>query len=98
MKKILFFTAILIGFNTVAQSKKIVLGSKAKNYKYWKHKKVSTVIKLNTLKHIDLKGSEAKNLKIWNRKKSETKIVLAKKTKIRKLIGPKAKNHKPWQN
>ncbi|QTD37765.1 hypothetical protein JL193_00165 [Polaribacter batillariae] len=98
MKKLLFIVAVFIGFQTIAQNKKRVLGAEAKNYKYWEHKKASTVITLNTFKHVNLKGPEAKNLKIWERKKSDTKIVLARNTKIRKVTGPKAKNYKPWQD
>ncbi|QOD61064.1 hypothetical protein H9I45_01080 [Polaribacter haliotis] len=98
MKKLLFIVAIFMGFQTTAQNEKRVLGPEAKNYKFWEHKKESSVITLNTFEYLDSKGPEFKNLKIWERKKSDTKIVLARNTKIRKLTGPKAKNYKPWQN
>ncbi|TMM31477.1 hypothetical protein FDT66_05810 [Polaribacter aestuariivivens] len=98
MKKILFFIAVLFGFNAVAQNTKKVQGPEAKNYKYWEHKKVPTIITLNSFEKLDLKGPEFKNLKIWERKLSDNKIVLARNTKIRKVTGPKAKNYKPWQN
>ena len=98
MKKVaLILGFLLISFGVFAQKRSDLQGPAYKNYKPWKHKKVSTAI-YSVNKKKSLTGPAYKNYKPW-RDTSKTKAVKINTSghERQKLTGPAYKNYKPWK-
>ncbi|UII19632.1 hypothetical protein [Fulvivirga ligni] len=87
---------VLVGLSqsVQAQSRNELQGPEAKNYKVWKYgaepKEVVTVSK------VTVQGPEAKNMSVAERNDNATTTQIKTSEKPR-LMGPKAKNYKPWK-
>ena len=88
---------MIITNTSFAQSRTSMMGPKAKSYKPWENK--STVAyPISQLAEPNIKefGGKAKNKKhVFDADKA---IVIQNQSKRTQLMGPKAKNHKIWED
>ena len=103
MKRLLILISLLsISSMAFAQVRGGLQGPAAKNYKYWLDDNKPVATKVVTSDQETVLGPTAKN-QTWHRQseeadKAETYNTVATVTDRPRLMGPKAKNSKPWKN
>lgn len=96
MKKLLISSLIVLLFSSVgySQSRKGLVGPKAKNYQPFRNNNSVPGLVIEPQKKVT--GPEAKNAKPWDEREEVLYATNYYGQQREKLIGPKAKNAKPW--